>query len=110
MAILTILNENTPNDQTINVGTSSVELSPEKTVLQRKVLIITNISSGNQVITLGIGTEAVANKGIILQPNAIYQESMDSGYIPTNMRITAVCSGTTGQVSLHERTLPLEVY
>jgi len=104
--VLTTLNENVPYNAVINVSTSSVELSGEKTNLQRKTLIITNISSGNQIITLGVGTEAVANQGIVLQPNGIYMENMDSGYIPTNMRITAISSGLNGQVSVHERTAP----
>lgn len=95
--------ESIPRDVTIAVGTTSVELSGEITEHQRKVIVITNVSTGGQIITLAIGKEAVANQGIVLYPTGAWAESIDSQFIPTNKRIAAIASAAGGSVTIHER-------
>lgn len=89
----------------VAVGTSIVELLGEKTTSARSVLYITNSSTLNQVITLGVGQDAVASYGIVLYPGASYIESPSEGFRPTNARITAVASAAAGQVSVYERAV-----
>lgn len=91
-----------PRDDVITVGTSSVELSPEIDT-QRNVYVITNTSPAGQVISLGIGKEAVVGKGIILYPTGSWAESIDSAFKPTMRRITGIASAVGGTVTIHER-------
>ena len=92
----------TPRDDLVAVGTSSVELSPE-TNTQRNVIVITNTSTGGQLITLAFAKEAVSGKGIVLFPTGAWAESIDSAFRPSNARITAIASGAGGQITIHER-------
>ena len=95
--------ENIPRDVVVAVGTTSTELSTQIGDHQRKVIVITNISTGGQVISLAFGKEAVAGYGIVLYPTGAWAESIDSAFIPTNLRITAVASAAAGSVTIHER-------
>jgi hypothetical protein len=88
------------------ISTSSVALLGEKTTSPRKVLVITNVSTLNQVITLGIGTPAVALKGIVLYAGQSYIESPSDGFRPTNVAIYAISSAAGGAVSVYERAAP----
>lgn len=92
-----------PRDVQVDVGTDSVVLSPELTNQMRHAIIITNISTGGQTITIGIGKEAVANRGIILFPGAVYHETIDPKFRPTNAQICAISSLAGGSVAVHER-------
>ena len=93
-------------NSSVTVGTSSVEIVTEKTTYQRIELIITNTSTLNQVITLGIGQEAVAGSGIPLAAGSSYVSSIDPKYSPPNERITAVASAPSGSVAVFERGDP----
>ena len=90
---------------TIAVGTDPVVVSEEQDGInaERSVLIITNISTGGDVVTISPADEAQANKGIPLSVGGWYADSKDIGYKPTNRRITAIASGATGLLSVHER-------
>lgn len=92
---------------TITVGTTPVAVSEEQDGFTsvRSVITLTNISTAGQVISVSAGDEAVANRGIVLSPGGSYSDSMDSGYKPTQRRITAVSSGAGGSVAVHERVL-----
>jgi len=102
---MVVIDEGLSVPKSIAVGTTVVELSAEKTTQRRTELIITNTSTLNQVVSLGLGTEAVAGVGIVLYPGSSYVSSIDARYTPTNTRITAIASAAAGAVALFERTI-----
>ena len=86
------------------IGTSTAVVSEEQhTPNIRSVILITNTSTGGQKITVSAGDEAVSGKGIVLSPGGFYQDSKESGYTPTQRRITAVSDLIDGEVAIHER-------
>jgi hypothetical protein len=91
-----------PRDDTITIGSTSTEVSPE-TSTQRIVWVVTNVSTAGQIISLGIGKEAIAGKGIVLYPTGAWAESVDSAFKPTLARITAIASAANGSITIHER-------
>lgn len=93
------------NEQ-ITIGTSTVIVSDEKQNSQftRNSIIIINTSTGGQVITLSIDNEAVAGRGIQLGVGGSWQDSKDSGYLPTQRQVSAISSLAGGTISLQERT------
>ena len=91
-----------PRDDLVSVGASSVEVSPE-TNTQRNVIVITNTSTGGQILPLAFGKEAASGKGIVLYPTGAWAESVDSAFRPSNARITAIADGAGGQITIHER-------
>lgn len=88
------------------VGTSVVTLLDEKTTSRRSVLSITNTSTLNQVITIGIGYQAVAGSGIVLYQGQTWTESPSEGFRTTNARITVVASAASGSVAVYTRDYP----
>lgn len=94
-----------PRDETVSVGTSSVELSPETGTKQRQVLVITNTSTGAQKIALAWGKDAVAGTGVVLLPGEHHVEAIDSAFIPLNTRISAEADGAGGTIAIHERLI-----
>jgi len=94
---------NTPRDALITVGASSIEVSPEIYTGKRVVVVITNVSTGGQVVTLAVGKEATAGTGIVLYPTGAWAESEDASFKPTKQRITAIASAAGGAVTIHER-------
>lgn len=98
------MQENIRNTQ-IDVGTSPVVISEEQdgTTSERSVIVITNISTSTQVITISPADEAQATKGIPLNVGGWYCDSAEGGYKPTQRRITAISSAAGGSVSVHER-------
>ena len=101
---MVVIDEGGYIQQTIAVGTSVVELSAEKNNMKRTELIITNTSTLNQTISLGIGQDAVAGVGITIAAGSSYVAAIDARYKPTNARITAVASAASGSVALYERS------
>lgn len=91
----------------ITVGTSPVVLSEEQyeEVAMRSVIIITNTSTGGQKITISVGDDPIAGNGILLGAGGFYQDSMESGYIPSQKRIIAISDLAGGTVAIHERVL-----
>lgn len=93
-----------PYETSVSVGTSSVEvltnLGPDKT---RKGFIITNTSTGGQIVTLGFGKDAVAGSGAVLYPGGSYWEFTDPAWIVFQRRILAIASGASGTVAIQER-------
>lgn len=92
---------------TLVVGTDPVVISEEQYPANaiRSVILITNVSTGGQKITIAPGDVATAGSGIVLSVGGFYQDSMDSGYMPTNKRISAVADLAAGTVAIHERIL-----
>ena len=101
---MVIVNEGLRQQQSIAVGAAAVvELSAEKCNTKRIELIITNTSTLNQVITLGVGQNAAAGVGIVLYAGSSYIAAIDARYRPTNDRITAIASAAAGSVAYFER-------
>lgn len=94
-----------PRDESVSVGTSSVELSPETGMKQRQALVITNTSTGGQKVALAWGKDAVALKGIVLLPGEHHVEAIDSAFTPLNSRIAAIADGAGGVIAIHERLI-----
>jgi hypothetical protein len=69
----------------------------------RILLVITNTSTGGQIITLSPEAYAVAGAGIVLYPGAAWVECIDSSFAPTSRAIYAVSSAAAGTVGVHER-------
>lgn len=89
--------------QTIGVTASLV--SEEQYGAQRSVIFIVNTSTAGQSITVTPSDEAKVGEGIVLGPGGYYQDSIDSGYKPTNARITAISSAAGGTIAIHERII-----
>jgi len=89
----------------VSVGAASVIVAPELMPNDRRVLVITNTSTGGQNITLAWGETAVAGAGIFLTPNSTWSESIDSGFMPSHRGVFAIASAAGGTVAVHERVL-----
>jgi len=98
-------NEELMRNMSITVGITPVIVSEEITGSQRSVLFITNTSTAGQKITISAGDEAVLGAGIPISVGGFYQDSMDSGYKPTNKRIMAVSNVAGGTIAIHERII-----
>jgi len=92
-----------PNDAVYTVGVTPVDLSPEKGDGMRTLLIVTNLSSGGQVVYIAVGKDASTSDAIALQPFGVYQETLDARFTPTSKRISAVSNLAGATVAIHER-------
>jgi hypothetical protein len=92
-----------PRDVVLTVGTSPVEVSAE-TSRQRQILVIVNTSAGGQNIAIAWGKDAVAGTGLVLKAGAVWTETIDSTYRPSNLRITACSDAAGGTLAVHERS------
>jgi hypothetical protein len=90
-------------ESSVTIGTSVVEISPETGTRQRNTLVLTNTSTASQKISLAWNSEAVAGKGIVLLAGEHHVESIDTGFIPLNSRITGIADGAGGTLAIHER-------
>lgn len=79
------------------VNTTSVQIAAANPL--RKGLVITNTSSGAQVISLGFGVAAVAGSGIVLNPGNF--ASMDRNLFYTGA-VNAISSIAAGAVGIQE--------
>lgn len=94
-----------PRDESVTVGTSSTELSPSiEGTDKRSMIIITNISTGGQIVDLAFGKPAVAGKGIRLYPTGSWFEVEDQNFSPTNKAINCISSAAGATIEVHERT------
>jgi len=91
--------ENVRN-QIVLVDTANVLLSPAH---YRNEIVITNTSSGAQVITISFGDIAIAGEGVVLQPNSVYFGSNTAGFNVFQGDIFIIGNGSGGQVSIFER-------
>lgn len=99
--------ETIPRQLSLAVGASVVEVSPETGTNQRTLLCLSNVSIGGQIIYIGVGADAVANAGIVLQPTESYTEAIDTAFTPSNLRFTALASAAGGVLAIHERIAPV---
>jgi len=89
----------------VSVGTSSVIVAPEVNAGQRRVLVLTNTSTGGQNISVSWGETAVSGRGIYLTPNSTWSESVDSGFIPSWKDVQAIANIAGGTLAVHERVI-----
>ena len=88
---------NVRNNQ-VSITTTAVEVSPAQ---ERQELILTNVSTGGEIISISFGGTAVAGTGIVLNPFSVYSTS-DAKSAPSTS-ISAVCSGAGGLLAIMER-------
>jgi len=85
----------------VTVGTSSVHVLDKK---DRKALVLTNRSTGAQVITINQGeTAAIANEGIILAPGQSYVDSDSGSYMCWRGNVQAISTAADAILSIFER-------
>lgn len=96
--------EELTSNRSATIGTSNVVLS-EECFQQRSAIVVTNTSTGGQVIYIAIGSEAASGIGIALSPGGVYQDSRDGQYMPSNKQVNAISSLAGGTVAIHERIL-----
>jgi len=94
-----------PREIDITVGTSLTELSSQKDgIVQKRVVItITNSSTGGQILRVATGIDAATGIGRILYPGGSMNDSSESGYQASQLRITAVSSAAGGVATVSER-------
>ena len=70
---------------------------------QRAVLVLKNISTAGEIISLAIGQEATNGFGLVLKQGETLTLAKDSGYNPANQIINAIDNGAgTGVLSIYE--------
>jgi len=94
-----------PRNAQLAVSTAAVLVSPYLAVGIRKVLALTNASTGAQTISLSWGVPAVANTGIVLAPGQSWVESIDSQYVPDIQDIWAISSAAGAVLAISERII-----
>lgn len=69
----------------------------------RAVLALTNTeATGGNTITIAVGQEAAANKGIVLLPGQTFTWSTDGGYRPPSDRVNAYCAAGSPVLAIYE--------
>lgn len=105
--------DNVRNEQ-VAVGVSAVTVADNrKTGMYdesgnnvRKVLSIRNISpNAADIITVWLSSTGVAtaNSGIVLRQYESFTDSQDSGYMPWQDKVTAICATANGILTVFER-------
>jgi len=101
------LTEDKIRNTAVSVGTTAVQLALKLAIGQRKSLVITNTSTGGQIITIATGESGVtALNGLVLYPGGSWSESLDSAFIPSNLEYWGISSAASGSVAIQERIIP----
>jgi len=92
-------------NDSLTVSTASVIVSsvrPENN--QRKMILVRNISTNAaDIISISLGENAaIANKGIVLNPNESFYDVSDNGYVAHQGMINAICATANGVLSITE--------
>lgn len=81
--------------QTRNIGVTLSGASVEIAPLRKKRISIVIVNTGTSSVTIAKGDiAAVANEGIVLQPNGVYADSSETGYECWQGPIQAIGSTT----------------
>jgi len=86
----------------VTIGTANTQVSPALYGNKRKVIILRNTSLLGEVISISIGSEAIAGQGVRLSPNDSFSLSMDGAYLPPVEQINAIASAVTATLSVYE--------
>ena len=88
----------------VAVGATGVPIAAELLPKQRQVIVITNISTGGQTITINVGDQAqTVGYGIVLAPGGSWQESVSENFWPSEKDYWAIASAVGGTVAVFER-------
>jgi hypothetical protein len=90
------------------IGTSTVIVSEAKLNdwSERIRLILSNASTGGQVITVSVDADAVAGNGLPLSPGGFISWVRDgSGFPVQQARVTAISSLAGGTLAIYEEVL-----
>jgi hypothetical protein len=96
-------------NESLTVGTSAVTVSDsrqENNQNLRKVITVRNISPNDtDIISVFLSDSEIPsnNKGIVLRQYESFTDSADSGYIPFQGKISAICATANGVLSVFER-------
>lgn len=89
------------NNSKATIGTSSERVLPSS---KRNVLVLTNISTAGQKITVVQGNvAAILNEGIILSPGQSWIDADNSGYTCWEGEIQAISDAAGGILAISER-------
>lgn len=100
--------EITRNEQ-LAVGTTGITVSDsrqENMQNLRKVITVRNISPNDtDIISVFLSDSelATSNNGIVLRQYESFTDSVDSGYVPFQGKISAICATANGVLSIFER-------
>jgi len=93
-------------NENLTIGTTQQSVAAQVREGQRQVITFSNVSPAGQVITLSLGSEAIALAGIPLTVfGSSWSESVDSSFIPSNLQWYAVASAAGALLSVHERLI-----
>lgn len=88
------------------IGTDASNVLPDRQSLnqKRRCFIITNTSTGGQVITIAIDKEATAKAGIVLYPGGSIERTQNVLLIP-QQKISAISDAVGGLLSVYEEVI-----
>jgi hypothetical protein len=96
--------ENIPRRQLLTVGTTPVNISLAPGNGQRRLLVLTNLSTDAQEIDISWGGSPTSgSEAIHLWATGSWLEVIDPAFIPSNLDIWAVSSAADGKLAVHER-------
>jgi hypothetical protein len=89
------------------VGTSSVVVSEQKVTnnAERVRLILTNTSTGGQIISISAGQDPVAGAGLQLSPGGSMGWEKQSSTPIQQLRVFAISSGAGGTLAVYEEVM-----
>ena len=91
--------ELTRNDA-VTIGTSALNIS---TSHNRQEIVVTNTSTGGQVISLSFGKTAEAGAGIVLLPGWAYYATRSEGFRPSSETLSGIASAAGATLAVFER-------
>ena len=92
-----------PINKTVSIGVTAVVVSNQLLPKQRKEIILTNTSTGTEVISLAFGQDAVNGEGIVLYPGGSYASSKDGDFYPSELHVSAVSDTASSSLAISER-------
>jgi hypothetical protein len=91
--------------QTIGSTTAIVSEAQINNNAERIALVITNTSTGGQVISLASSGQAVAGSGLVLSPGGSMVWTKNSNWPIVQSRVQAISSAANGTIAVHEEVL-----
>lgn len=95
------------SDRALTIGTS-VQVVSENQVIgrsERVRLVLTNVSTGGQTISISTSGEAVASQGLVLSPGGHVAWDKKSPISIIQSRVTAIADLAGGSLAIHEEVL-----
>lgn len=91
-------------NDSLTVGASSTIVSDFRPNLDRKTIVIRNISDdATKIVTINFGVSATANKGIVLRQYESVSDSDETGYKCYQGTITAIGAVANCTLAIMER-------